>query len=205
MSDMADTIAAKSDQLNADDMIGKPPMTITITGAKVVKGSDQPAALSYQGDGGKPYKPCKSMRRVLVFCWGSDSQKYIGRSMTLYRDPDVTFGSMAVGGIRISHMSHINGVQEFPLTAKKGSKKMYVVKPLQTSAPAQPQEDLPPLTGEEFLALQTEIKDSKTTDDLKEVGLKVSAAGPRMTENQKTTLNKNYKDRMTELKGETNA
>ena len=128
MTDLSKTIQAKSDQLNADDLFAGP---INVTVTKVSKAAgDQPIAISYQGDEGKPYKPCKSMRRVLVHVWGSDGSKYVGRSMTLYRDPNVTFGGQAVGGIRISHMSNINGPVTMALTASKLSKRPYTVKPL---------------------------------------------------------------------------
>lgn len=128
--DMSDTVIPKSDQLNADDLIGGKTLTITVTGAKVTKGTEQPVVLNYAGDNGKPYKPGKSMRRVLLELWGKDSQKYIGRSMTLYCDPSVRFGGVDVGGIRISHMSHIEGQRTLALTATRANKKPFVVKPL---------------------------------------------------------------------------
>jgi hypothetical protein len=82
------------------------PITITITGVTVKGGGqEQPVAIHFEGDDGKPYKPCKSMSRVLVSAWGPDSSKYVGRSLTLYCDPKVKWGGMEVGGIRISHMS----------------------------------------------------------------------------------------------------
>ena len=60
MLDMTTTIEAKSDQLNADDLIGSP-KTIKITTVKACAG-DQPIAVNYEGDNGKPYKPNKAMR-----------------------------------------------------------------------------------------------------------------------------------------------
>lgn len=130
MIDMGQTIAPKSDQLNADDLIAGP-MTITVTRVSAVpSSSDQPVDIHFQGDGGKPYKPCKSMRRVMVAMWGADATRYVGRRMTLYRDPEVMFGGMKVGGIRISHMSHIDGPRTMALTATRASRKPYTVKPL---------------------------------------------------------------------------
>lgn len=133
MTDMTATIIAKSDQLNADDLIGR---TLTIKITKVVlTGSDQPVAVHYEGDEGKPYMACKSMRRVMVHCWGPDANQYVGRSLTLYRDPTVRFGALEVGGIRISHMSHIEKEMVMALTEKKSVKKPYRVKPLVADAP----------------------------------------------------------------------
>lgn len=128
MSNMLPTIVPKSDQLNADDLIGRS-ITIKITNVSIVMG-DQPVALSYEGDNGKPYKPGKSMRRVLVNVWGSDANAYVGRSLTLYRDDKVSFGGMAVGGIRISHMSHIDKSVTMALTASKAIRKPFTVNPL---------------------------------------------------------------------------
>ena len=129
MNDMRAVIIPRSDQINADSLLGGP-ITITITAVSIKPGTEQPVTISYDGDAGKPYRPCKSMARVMVQCWGPDANAYVGRSMTLYCDPTVTWGGMAVGGIRISHMSDIQGAQKMALTATKGSKKVFVVKPL---------------------------------------------------------------------------
>jgi hypothetical protein len=42
---------------------------------------------------------------------------------------------MEVGGIRISHMTHMDGPMTMALTATKGSRKPYTVHPLQMSKP----------------------------------------------------------------------
>jgi hypothetical protein len=126
---MLATIVPKSDQLNSDDLIGCT-KTITVTRVSINPSSEQPVSIGFEGDNGKPYKPGKSMRRVLVKVWGADASTYAGRSMTLYREDGVRFGGMEVGGIRISHMSHIDAPQTMALTEKKGSKKPFTVKPL---------------------------------------------------------------------------
>lgn len=134
MMDISDTIVAKSDQLNAADLIGGP-ITVTIT--KVSRGdSDQPVAISYEGDNGKPFKPCKSVRRLLVGMWGKDATKYVGRRLTLYFDPKVTWAGKEEGGVRVSHASHIDGEFKMALRASKAKTVMTTVKPLTSSAPA---------------------------------------------------------------------
>lgn len=144
MVDVSKTIQPKSDQLNADDLIGGS-ITVEITNVSSMAQPDQPIAISYKGDNGKPWKPCKSMRRVLVMVWGKDGKQYIGRMLTLYRDPGVLFGGVAVGGIRISHMSHIDKETTMALTASKANRKPFTVKPLKAAAalpaPAQPAAD----------------------------------------------------------------
>lgn len=140
MIDVSKTIAPKSDQLNADDLIASP-MTIRVTKVSLLAG-DMPIAISFEGDNGKPYKPCKSMRRVLVQIWGKDGNLYIGRSMTLYRDEKVVFGGQAVGGIRISHMSDISEAKTIALTASKAKRLPYTVQPLKTEQKPQINPDL---------------------------------------------------------------
>ena len=129
MGDMASTIVPKSDQLNSDDLIAGP-ITIRITGVDIRGGQEQPISIHYEGDAGKPYKPCKSMCRVMVTAWGSDSKAYVGRSMTLYRDPAVKWAGMEVGGIRISHMSDIEDSMTMALTVTRSNRKPFTVKPL---------------------------------------------------------------------------
>ena len=130
--DLGATIAPKSDQLNADDLIVGP-RTVVVTAVKARASTgqgDQPVAVHFEGDNGKPYLPCKSMRRVLVHVWGRDGGAYVGRSLTLFRDESVVFGGAAVGGIRISHMSDLTRPVTLSLTASKASRKPYVVQPL---------------------------------------------------------------------------
>lgn len=136
MNDMASTIVPKSDQLNSDDLIAGP-ITIRIAGVTIRGGQEQPISVHYEGDNGKPYKPCKSMCRVMVTAWGADSKKYIGRSMTLYRDEKVKWAGMDVGGIRISHMSDIDSSITMALTVTRANKKPFTVKPI--AAPQSPE------------------------------------------------------------------
>jgi hypothetical protein len=162
MTDLTNTIVPKSDQLNADDLIAGP-KTILITKVSACPGSaEQPIAIYFEGDNNKPYKPCKSMRRVLVQVWGVDGASYVGRAMTLFRDPGVQFGGVAVGGIRISHMSHIDTAVTLALTATRASRKPYTVKPLQ------PPTDKPPATAsldERIEAVKAALRGSNTIAD----------------------------------------
>lgn len=129
ISNLRDTIIPKSDQLNAEQLIGRQ-LTITVSGVTRGTSEEQPVTIHYENDGGRPYKPCKSMRKVLVFCWGDDGREWVGRSMTLYNDPDVKFGGVKVGGIRISHLSHIERDTALSLTATRGKKENHLIKRL---------------------------------------------------------------------------
>lgn len=135
-TDISETLAAKVDQITFEDF--RPPIerVVTITGAKVIKGADQPVILTLEEFPGRPYKPGKSMRRVLAAIWGPDSAAYIGRRLRLYGDPTIQFGGLAVGGIRIRAMSHLDKPQQVVITVKQGQKKPYSVQPLPDAAPA---------------------------------------------------------------------
>lgn len=144
MTDMTSAIVPKSDQINADDLISGP-RTIRIIGVAISPGADQPVSIKFDDSAGKVWRPCKSMSRVLVAAWGPDANTYVGRSVTLYRDPNVKWGGMAVGGIRISHMTHIDKTLTLALTETKGKRAPFVVKPLaaEQSRPSEPSQDRP--------------------------------------------------------------
>lgn len=125
---MADVIVPRSDQVNADDFISGP-RTFTIEAVHINPDADQPVQIQLVGEK-RVWRPCKSMSRVLVAGWGPDAKTYTGRSVTLYRDPKVKWGGMEVGGIRISHMTHIERDMMIQLTATKGKRAPHVVKPL---------------------------------------------------------------------------
>lgn len=129
MIDVSDTIIAKSDQLNADDLVE--PITIRVREVtKFVENGAKCFSVKYEGDEGRPFKPCKTVRRILVRAWGKDATQWTGRLMTLFCDPSVKWGGKAVGGIRVSHLSHINGVINISLSETRGMKKPHTIKPL---------------------------------------------------------------------------
>lgn len=119
--DISKTITPKSDQLNADDLISGS-KTIKIRDVKAIDADVQPVSIFFDGDNNKPYKPSKGMRRVLVGIWGADAKAFIGRSLTLYRDDKVKFGGLEVGGIRISHASHIDKPVRVLETVSRGKR-----------------------------------------------------------------------------------
>ena len=137
--DMTEFIAPNSAQLNADDLLTGP-MTVTIT--EVTQGSaEQPVNVNTVETPGRPYKPSKSMRRVMVAAWGKDASAYAGRRLTLYCNPEIKFGGAKVGGIEISHMSDIDGDLKVSLTATRGKNKLHTVKPLAAPTPYAPSQD----------------------------------------------------------------
>lgn len=133
MTDMLAATAPKSDQINYDDIPGGQTKVIKITGVTIKPGKEQPISVFYEGDNGKPFRPCKSMGRVLMHCWGNDANKYIGRSLMLYGDPNVVYGGAKVGGLRISHLTDIAETVTMALTATRGNRKPYTVKLLKAA------------------------------------------------------------------------
>lgn len=137
--DISHTIVPKSDQLNADSFMGGP-KTYTVAKVTANEGSaDQPINIYFEGEP-LVFRPCKSMRRVIVKVWGPDAGQYAGRSLTLYRDPKVKWGGMEVGGIRISHMTGLEKAEIIALTETRAQRKPYTVQPLKIETPA-PKED----------------------------------------------------------------
>lgn len=167
IQDLTKITVAKSDQLNADDLIGGA-ITVNITGIRLSGNSDQPLIIDIDG-GHRPYKPCKSMTRLLIFCWGKDGNQYVGRRMTLYRDPTVKWAGEEVGGIRISHLSNIDKSMSVALTMTRGKRKPYTVEPLRV--PDYPQAEF----DKNLPAWDKAIKEGKATAD--EVIAKVQQKG----------------------------
>lgn len=136
--DLTESIAPKSDQLNAEDLLTGP-RTFTID--KVTAGTvEQPVNVHLVEMPGRPYRPSKSMRRVMVDAWGKETAPYAGRRLTLYRDPEVTFGRDKVGGIKIAALSHIEKRRTVALTVTRGKRAPHTVEPL-PDAPTAPTAD----------------------------------------------------------------
>jgi len=128
ITNLRSTIVPKSDQLNAEQLLSG---EMTITVSEVSAGNEeQPIIIHYAGENGRPFKPSKTVRKILLFAWGEDGRAWAGRSMTLYNDENVRFGGMAVGGIRLRAISHIDKEIVISLTAAKGKKAMHTIKVL---------------------------------------------------------------------------
>ena len=184
MIDMTQTIVAKSDQTNADDLIGGP-ITIKINAVKVTPGADQPVVINYENDNGKPWKPCKGMCRVLVAIWGKNAEDYIGKSLTLFREPTVKWAGKEAGGIQISHMEGMDKPKTVPVTVSRGKKVPLTVHPLQIQQePPQPPQD-------EIDGWLVEIDCAETLIDLQEVASQMKEKG--YTGQARATLGAAYK------------
>ncbi len=150
--DMTESLAAKSDQLNAVDLTE--PRTFTIE--KVTAGSaDQPFNFHLVGLP-VPYRPSKGMRRVMARGWGAKNVEttYPGRRLTLFCELEVKWAGAPVGGIRISHMSDIGDGFTIPLAESQKKRGLYRVDPLPDAPTQQPSTPSPVTT------LLAQIKDA---------------------------------------------
>lgn len=160
--DMRTAIQPKSDQLNADDFVGGA-RTVRITGVDIKPG-EQPISVHFEGDNGKPWKPCKTTARLMVAAWGPDASQYKGRSLTLYRDPSVKWAGLEVGGIRISHMSHIDADMIYAATVTKGKRAPIRVKPLKAEVvPVKKADPEPQPDAFDLLAFMGEVDNHLST------------------------------------------
>lgn len=126
-------VQANSDQVNAADLVQ--PVTATIT--RLEHGPDEKQKLNVYTDvfGDKPWRPCLTVRRLISKVWGTDGSAFIGRSLTIYNDPSVTFGRDTTGGIRVSHMSHIDSPMIVKLPVRRGQMGTFTVDPLPSGPP----------------------------------------------------------------------
>lgn len=150
--DLSKTIIPKSDQLNADDLISGS-KTIKIRNIKGGEDEAQPVSIYFYGDNNKPFKPCKSMRRVLVQLWGAESSVFHGRRLTIYRDDTVKWAGVETGGIRISHASHIPASTRVLVTASKNKRVPMTI------------EVLPLVELKDLEAAKKALKEKKVTID----------------------------------------
>lgn len=123
------TIQKKTDQLNYEDFLGGVTRTVIIAG---VTAGTKEQQYDIQIDGDKRvWRPPATVLKLLVAAWGDDATKWVGRRATLFGDPSVPFGSDKVGGIRVSHLSHIDKPVTERLTITRGRRAPFTVQPLQ--------------------------------------------------------------------------
>lgn len=158
--DISDAAAPKSDQINADDLMSGP-RVVTIVDSRPGNAEQPVELITAEFGPSRPYRPGKSMIRVLINAWGPESSTYKGRQLTIYRDPDITFGRDKVGGIRISHMSHIDKKLTLALTVTRGQRKPYIVEPMPDAKPV--------ITNEQATELAGKIEEAPDHDALKAI------------------------------------
>lgn len=126
--DFLSTTQAKSDQINASDLIGGP-LVCQITDIQMTGSADQPISIFVDAHP-QPWKPSKTSRRVLAACWAdAEPSEWVGRYAVLYNDASVMWAGKAEGGIRCSHLSHITERKTIMVNATRGKKAAQIVEP----------------------------------------------------------------------------
>lgn len=121
------TAEPRSDQWNADDFV-QGARTFTIVEVKP-GAAEQKYDIVLEGSD-RVWRPPLTVLRLLLAAWGDEAGEWVGRRATLYRDEAIRFGPNEVGGIRVSHLSHIDKPLRESLSDKRGSRKVYTVQPL---------------------------------------------------------------------------
>lgn len=147
--DFLSTTQAKSDQINAADLLGGP-LVCQITDIVMTGSADQPVSI-YVDSHPQPWKPSKTSRRVLAACWSDvEPSAWVGRYIVLYNDPSVMWAGKAEGGIRCSHLSHIDCQKTIMVNATRGKKAAQHVEPYYPTGAAQPVAELPYYADDKF-------------------------------------------------------
>lgn len=137
--DFLQTTQAKSDQINAADLLGGP-LVCQITDIQMTGSADQPISIFVDAHP-QPWKPSKTSRRVLAACWAdAEPSEWVGRFVVLYNDPSVMWAGKAEGGIRCSHLSHISERKTIMVNATRGKKAAQVVEPYYAETQQAPQQ-----------------------------------------------------------------
>lgn len=144
------TAEPRSDQWNADDFV-QGPRTFTI--AKVIEGkAEQKYDIVLEGSE-RVWRPPLTVLRILLAAWGDEASQWVGRRATLYRDDSIRFGPNEVGGIRVSHLSHIDGPVRVSVADKRASRKAHTVQPLPDAAPTRDWQSELALAGDDIDAV----------------------------------------------------
>ena len=151
--DLTNTVLANSDQLDASDL--PQPRTFTVDRVEPGPSKEQPVNV-YLREYDRPWRPSKTVRRILVAAWGADGSQYAGKRLTLFNDPTVMFGGIACGGVRVSHMSDLDEPLKIALLVKRGKSALHTVQPLRETTPPHAAQSRPPIIPEDVLSCTSE-------------------------------------------------
>lgn len=166
MTDIAHTLIARSDQMNAVDIIGTERL-LKIVSVDVKQSGEQPVTIHYEGENGRPWKPALTARRILASLWGSESAKWIGHTVAVHCDATVVYAGEEVGGIRPHAATGIETTQVIKLKEKRGPKpKTFEIKPLRMDT-SKPKPTAVEFSMENYRrAVEKITKESETAEEL---------------------------------------
>lgn len=180
------SVEPDSTQINAEDLLSGP-QTFTVAGVK--RGSkEQPIQIELVGMD-RFFRPCKTVRRVLIALWSDEPAKWVGQRLTLYTDEEVRFGGIKCGGLRVSHATGIDNPRTFMLTQARGKKAEVTIRPIgkeQAKSKPEPAPELPAGKHDDFAMLSTYIDDAKSETRLDQIAK--LAAGFRWSDATATKL-----------------
>lgn len=151
--DITETLAPKSDQLDAIELASSGPRTFTVE--RTSKGNAEQPVQVHLVELDRVWRPGKNMRRVLGWFWGTESSEWPGRRITLYCDPTVKFGKDTPGGTRISQMSALIRTDPCPLILTRGTTGFWSV------------EELPELSRREQLRAEWDTADPERREAIR--------------------------------------
>ena len=149
------TAEPRSDQLNADDLIGSSRI-VTIAGVRAGT-AEQKYDIMLAGET-RVWRPPVTVVRILLAAWGDESDVWVGRSAARARAPPGRGGPAPPGGIRGRARSHIDKRMSVAVQEKRGKRKMHVVEVLT---------DVPAPTAEVPTLADAQIDAATTTDELR--------------------------------------
>ena len=144
MIDLTKHIQADSDCLVAADLVGGP-LTILVERVTESGKNDKKKIDIFYANSEKPFRPCKSMLRILCELWKTtDATTFIGRGITLYREPDCMWKGEKTPGVRICGLSHIEKAVTVVANERRGKMATYQIEPIRPWPPAAPEPQAQP-------------------------------------------------------------
>lgn len=127
---MKRTVRKNTDQLNYEDFLGGVTRVVKITGVSDGRKEAQ-YDFSIEGDD-RYWRPPATVLKLIILAYGDDDDNWIGKYAQLFGDPDVKMKGQKVGGIRISHLSHLKDDKplEASLTVTRGQSAVFTVQPI---------------------------------------------------------------------------
>lgn len=123
---------AKSDQINATDILGIE-KHIKIREVRFFPEKiEQPLEIFYHGENVKCWRVSKGMARVLIKFWGDETDNWINREVILFCDETVTFGKEKTGGIRIKALSNIDNATAIRVPYARMRYKDYLIEKIES-------------------------------------------------------------------------
>jgi len=126
--DITLAIQAKSDQLNAVDIVGSEPVIKIREVQLFLTSPKQKVWIFFEGDNNRPWKPAVGMSRIMTEAWGKLTKEWVGKHVQIFCEPTVTYGGEQVGGIEIKALSDIKkeGIDVVHVKSQKQRKVRHI-------------------------------------------------------------------------------